>query len=223
MAPRPDGGRGRTHDGYPPGDAGGVGTAKPPRTGAHAREDVVRTKREIDTALERFATRGDWAQAIVATGVKRFEAHGRYLWAEVPGLSMEIRSTVPLERDHGADWRAVRHRTGRENTGEEMGRLDSLLACCANMRCPWLRDYVLPGVNLWEAFVRQDSEEVQRRVRALPREGRRPRVLLPRGEKARECLESLVKLVTGKDPLGPRPSEWMASVSPPPVEMGGIA
>ena len=82
---------------------------------------------------------------------------------------MVIRSTVPLERDHGADRRAVRHRTGRENTGEEMGRLGSLLAFWANMRCPWFRDHVLPGVNLWEVFVEQDSEEVQRRILALPR------------------------------------------------------
>ena len=70
-----------------------------------------------------------------------------------------------------------------------MGRLGSLLAFWTNMKCPWFRDHVLPGVNLWEVFVGQDAEEVQRRVRALPREGRRPRVLLPRGEKARECLD----------------------------------
>lgn len=194
-----------------------------PELAPMTREDVVQTKREIDRALERFATLGDWAQAIVATMVKRFEVHGPYLWAEVPGLSVVIRSTVPLERDHGADRRAVRHRTGRENTGEEMGRLGSLLAFWANLRCPWFRDHVLPGVNLWEVFVQQDPEEVQRRVLALPREGRRPRVLLPRGEKARECLESLVKLVTGKEPLEPRLSEWMASVSPPSAEGGEVS
>ena len=104
-----------------------------------------------------------------------------------------------------------------------MGRLGSLLAFWANLRCPWFRDHVLPGVNLWEVFVQQDPEEVQRRVLALPREGRRPRVLLPRGEKARECLESLVKLVTGKEPLEPRLSEWMASVSPPSAEGGEVS
>ena len=82
---------------------------------------------------------------------------------------------------------------------------------------------MLPGVNLWEVFVRQDPAEVQRRILALPREGRRPNVLLPRGEKARECLESLVKLVTGKDSLEPRLSEWMASVSPPSAEVGGVS
>ena len=189
-----------------------------PELGPMNREDVVQTKREIDRALERFAALGDWAEAIVATVVKRFEAHSPYLWAEVPGLSVVIRSTVPLERDHGADRRAVRHRTGRENTGEEMGRLGSLLAFWSNMRCPWFRDHVLPGVNLWEAFVGQDPKEVQRRILALPREGRRPRVVLPRGEKARKCLESLVKLVTGNEPLEPQLNQWMASVGPPSVE-----
>lgn len=81
----------------------------------------------------------------------------------------------------------------------EIGRLGSLMAFWANMKCTWFRDHVLPGVNLWEAFVGQDSEEVQRRVRALPREGRRPRVIQPR--------EGL--------------SEWMASVSPPSAEVVG--
>ena len=194
-----------------------------PELAPMTREDVAQTKREIDRALERFAALGDWAQAIVATVVNRFEAHGPYLWAEVPGLSVVIRSTVPLERDHGADRRAVRHRTGRENTGEEMGRLGSLLAFWANVRCPWFQSRVLPGVNLWEVFVEQDPAEVQRRILALPREGRRPRVLLPRGEKAWECLERLVKLVAGKEPLEPRLSEWMASVSPPPEEEGGVS
>jgi hypothetical protein len=99
-----------------------------------------------------------------------------------------------------ADQRAVQHRTGRENTGVEIGRLGSLLAFWANMKCPWFWDLVLPGVNLWEAFVGQDSEEVHRRVRALPREGRRPRALQPREE----------------------PSEWMASVSPPSAEVVGV-
>jgi hypothetical protein len=194
-----------------------------PELASLTREDVAQAKREIDGALDRFAALGDWAEAIVATVVKRFETHGPYLWAEVPGLSMVIRSTVPLEQDHGADRRGVRHRTGREETGGEMGRLGSLLAFWSNIRCQWFRDHVLPGVNLWEVFARQDCEEVRRRIRALPREGRRPRVLLPRGEKARECLESLVKLVAGKEPLEPHLSEWMTSVSPPQEEMGGVA
>ncbi|EQD77235.1 hypothetical protein B1B_01174 [mine drainage metagenome] len=187
------------------------------------REDVAQTRREIDLALTRFAAEGEWAQAIVATVVKRFEAHGPYLWAEVPGQSVVIRSTVPLEQDHGADRRGVRHRTGREETGQEMGRLGSLLAFWSNMRCEWFRDQVLPGVNLWEEFARRDPEEVRRRVCALPREGRRPRVVLPRGEKARACLESLVKLVAGEEPLEPHLSKWMESVSPPPGEVTGIA
>ena len=46
-----------------------------PELAPMTREDVVQTKREIDRALERFATLGDWAQAIVATVVKRFEAY----------------------------------------------------------------------------------------------------------------------------------------------------
>jgi len=192
-----------------------------PELAPMTREDVAQAKREIDAALDRFAGLGDWAQSIVATVVKRFEDHGPYLWAEVPGLSVVIRSTVPLEKDHGADRRRVRHRTGGEDTGGEMGRLGSLLAFWSNIRSPWFRDHVLPGVNLWEVFAQQDPEEVRRRILALPREGRRPRVLLPRGEKARECLESLVELVAGDEPLEPRLSEWMASVSPPPGEVDG--
>ena len=103
---------------------------------------------------------------------------------------MVIRRTVPLERDNGADQRSVGHRPGKENTKREMGRLGSLLAFWANMKCPWFRDHLLPGVNSWEVFVGQVAEEVLRRIRARPRHGPRSRVFLPRGEKVRECLEN---------------------------------
>lgn len=192
-----------------------------PELAPMTREDVTRAKEGIAAALERFAHREDWAQAIVATVVKRFEEHGRYLWTEVPGLAIVVRSTVPLERDHGADRRRIRHRTGREETGEEMGRLGSLLASWSNVRCPWFRDHVLSGVNLWEVFVGQDAGEVRRRILAMPREGRRPRVVLPRGEKGRERLEELVRLIAGEGPLEPALSAWVTSVAPPPAQEGG--
>jgi hypothetical protein len=194
-----------------------------PELAPMTREDVARAKEEITVALDRFAQRGDWAQAIVATVVKRFEAHGPYLWTEVPGLSIVVRSTVPLERDHGADRRRIRHRTGRAETGAEMGRLGSLLAFWSNVRCPWFRDHVLSGVNLWEVFVGQDAGEVRRRILAMPREGRRPRVVLPRGEKGRERLEELVRLIAGEGPLEPALSAWATSVAPTPDQEGGVS
>lgn len=194
-----------------------------PELAPMTRADVKQTQWEIGGALERFARRGEWAQAIVVRVVERFEEHAPYLWAEVPGLDVVIRSTVPLERDHGVDRRGVRHRTGKEDTGEEMGRLGALLAFWSNLRCPWFRDHVLPGVNLWEVFVRQDAKEVQRRIEALPREGRRPRVLVPRGEKGRECLEELVALVTGEGSLEPGLSAWMVSVCSTPTGEGKVA
>jgi hypothetical protein len=173
--------------------------------------DVREAKRRIEEAGSRFAVSGEWAEAIWEQVVRRFEAHGPYLWVEVPGLEVVIRSTVALERAHAADRRGVRHRRGQEATGEEMSQLGSLLAFWSNARCPWFVETVLTGVNLWDEFARQDAEEVRRRLTALPQEGRRPRVEVPR-RKAGERLEALVRLLTSEDPIEPGLTAWAASV-----------
>ena len=159
---------------------------------------------------------GEWAEAIWATVARRFEEHGPHLWTEVPGLGTVIRSTVALERDHGADRRRIRHRTGGKESAEEMDAYGPLLAFWSNVRCPWFVEQVLKGVNLWEEFARQDPGEVSRRIAALPREGRRPRVELRKG-KEREQLEGLLQVLRGPGPLEPGLTAWAISVgcSPP--------
>jgi hypothetical protein len=69
--------------------------------------------------------------------------------------------------------------------------------------------------------VGQDAGEGRRRILAMPREGRRPRVVLPRREKGRERLEVRVRLIAGEDPLEPTPSTWATSVAPTPDQDGG--
>jgi hypothetical protein len=118
--------------------------------------DVAEVKEVIEEAGRRFVSLGEWAEAIWATVARRFEEHGRYLWAEVPGLGTVVRSTVALERDHGADRRRIRHRTGGKESAEEMDAYGPLLAFWSNVRCRWFVEQVLPGVNLWEEFARQD-------------------------------------------------------------------
>ncbi len=176
-----------------------------------ATADVARVKEEIDLAGRRFVSLGEWAEAIWATVAKRFEAHGPYLWTEVPGLGTIIRSTVALERDHGADRRRIRHRTGGKESAEGMDAHGPLLAFWSNVRCPWFIDHVLAGVNLWEEFARQDPKEVARRIKALPREARRPRVELRRG-KEREQLEGFLQVLRGPGPLEPGLTAWAISV-----------
>jgi len=181
-----------------------------------SRVDVSEAKRRIEEAGGRFAAQGEWAEEIWSHARSRFEDHELYLWAEVPGMEVVLRSSVALERAHAADRRGVRHRRGQEATGEEMGHLGSLLAFWSNTQCPWFAQHVLPGVNLWEVFAGQDSEEVRRRLEALPREGRPPRVEAPRG-KAGERLERFVKLLTSRGPIEPGLTAWAVSVGAEPV------
>ena len=180
-------------------------------------EDVAEAQRRFEEAGTRFATQGEWAQAIWEKVARRFEAHREFLWVEVPGLNGVVRSTVALERAHATDRRGVRHRRGQEATGEEMSSLGALLAFWSNARSPWFVEHVLTGVNLWEAFARQDPEEVRKRLLALPKEGRRPRVEVPRG-KAGERLEELVKLLTSAGPIEPGLTAWAASIGALPPE-----
>lgn len=182
--------------------------------------DVVEARRRIGEAGDRFVALGEWAEAVWEKVGRRFEAHAAYLWVEVPGLETVIRSSVALERAHGADRRGVRHRRGQEATGEEMSRLGSLLAFWSNARCRWFVDHALSGVNLWEEFARQDAGEVRRRLRALPTEGWRPRVEVPR-KKAAERLEALVKLLTGDGPIQSGLTSWAASIGALPPESSG--
>lgn len=92
-----------------------------------------------------------------------------------------------------------------------MGELGSLLAFWSNGRCERFVGEGLAGVNLWEAFTQQDPREVRRRMAALPREGRRPRVMVTRG-KAEGRLAAFVELLNGSAPLEPGLSAWAASV-----------
>lgn len=72
-------------------------------------------------------------------------------------------------------------------------------------------EQVLPGVNLWEEFPRQDPGEVARPLQALPREARRPRVMLRKG-KEKEQLEGVLQVPRGPEPPEPGPSAWAISV-----------
>ena len=155
--------------------------------------------------------RGEWAEAIWAEVAKRFEEHASYLWPVVPGLNEVVRSTVALERAHRDDRHRIRRRTGQSDTGEAMGEMGSLLAFWSNARCERFVREGLAGVNLWEAFAQQDPREVRRRMAALPREGRRPRVMVARG-KAEGRLAAFVELLNGSGPLEPGLSAWAASV-----------
>ncbi len=181
-----------------------------------ASADVAGVKEAIEQAGTRFVALGEWAEAIWATVARRFEEHGPQLWTEVPGLGVVIRSTVALERDHGADRRRIRHRTGGKESAEEMDAHGALLAFWNNVRCPWFVEQVLKGVNLWDEFARQDPGEVTRRLKALPREARRPRVELRRGRE-KEQLEGLLQVLRGPGPLEPGLTAWAISVgcSPP--------
>lgn len=176
-----------------------------------AEADVAEVRRAIDEAGGRFVLSGDWAEAIWAKVTSRFEAHRSYLWVVVPELKQVVRSTVALERAHREDRRGIRHRTGQSATGPEMGRLGALLAFWSNARCRWFVEEGLVGVNLWEAFARQDPKEVARRLRALPQEGHRPKVAVGTRQR-QERLEALVQLLSGSSPLEPGLSVWAASV-----------
>lgn len=142
---------------------------------------------------QRFSALGEWAEAIWSEVAKRFEEHAVYLWPVVPALNQVVRSTVTLERAHRDDRHRIRQRTGQSDTGPAMGELGAVLAYWSNARCERFVREGLADVNRWEAFARQDPKEVRRRLMALPREGRRPRVMVARG-KAEGRLAELVEL-----------------------------
>jgi len=128
-----------------------------------------------------------------------YQAGNSGLWAaaEVEGLP---RTTVDLERAHGEGRRRIRRRTGRKETGGEMGRVGALLAWSSNLRNWWFVEEVLPGVNVAEEFARQDAAEVRRRLQELPHEGRRPKVEAKRGTE-RKHLERLRAVLSGEGPF----------------------
>lgn len=179
--------------------------------GPLAAADIVEVRRQIEEAGGRFAARGDWAVAIWEKVAAKFAEHERFLWVVVPGLGEVVRSTVALERAHRDDRQRVRHRTGQEATGAALGEFGALLAFWSNARCRWFVEEGLTGVNLWAEFARQDPGEVRRRLAALPREGCRPRVAVPK-KKVAERLEAFVRLLTGPAPLEPALAEWAASI-----------
>ncbi len=177
-----------------------------------ATTDVAEVKRAIGESLTHFAGRGEWAEAIVARTAKRFEEHEPFLWVEAPGLKAVVRSTVELERAHREDRQGVRHRRGQADTQREMGLLGSLLAFWSNARCPWLIEEGWKGLNLWEAFANQDPQEVRRRMLALPKEGRRPRVLWRRAEETEELAGELLRVLQGEGRLESGLSRWMGRI-----------
>jgi hypothetical protein len=125
----------------------------------------------------------------------KFEEQEPYLWvvARVPGLT---RSTVDLERAHREDRTSVRHRTGQQDTGKEIGLLGSLLGYWSNVRNEWFIEHGLEGVNLRGVFAQQDAAEVRRRLSELPGEGRRPCVpIAPRCR--RGALEKALTILKG--------------------------
>ena len=176
-----------------------------------AGTEVARVRREIDEVGRRFSARGEWAEAIWAEVAKWIEELPPYLWPVVPGLNEMGRSTVGLERAHRDGRQRIRRRTGPGGTGEAMGEMGSRLAFGSNARCERFVREGLAGVNPWEAFVQQDVREVHRRMAALPREGRRPRVMVARG-KAEGRLAAFVELWNRTGPREPGRSAWAASV-----------
>ncbi|MCL4323869.1 MAG: transposase [Candidatus Thermoplasmatota archaeon] len=197
-----------------------------------AEKDIADVQRQIDEAGTRFVERGGWAEAIWARVWKRFEDHDdvyasgdapqslvdrvedhkKYLWVVVPGLGQVIRSTVALERAHRDDRHSVIRRRGQGDSGEEMGRIGSLLAFWSNARCPFFTEQALTGVNLWDEFAKQDETEVSRRTSELSLKGQRPTVAVP--EREREAkLRELVKILSQPGPIDEiEVAGWAASV-----------
>lgn len=178
--------------------------------GPMTEADVAEARARIEEVLGRFRERGDWAVAVAERVERYYRDHEGFLWSR-PGL---CRSTVELERAHREDRHGIRRRTGQGDTGEEMGRVGSLLAMSSNLGCPWFLESVLTGVDLLGEFARQDPGEVHRRMRALPREGRRPCVPVSAG-KRQEVLQALVDLVEGASPLDLGLRSWARVVETP--------
>ncbi|MGI0067574.1 MAG: hypothetical protein ACREB9_04010 [Thermoplasmata archaeon] len=169
--------------------------------------DVARVKATVARVGEVLRSKGDDRLGVLWGRVEeKFAEEEPYLWvvARVPGLT---RSTVALERDHRECRTSIRHRTGQSDTGVEMGLLGTLLAYWSNVRNPWFIEQVLGGVNLREVFAKQDPEEVRRRMRELPRAGRRPSVPVSRKRRAR-ALERALTILKGEGDLVGQLGEW---------------
>jgi hypothetical protein len=165
--------------------------------------EVKATKARVDMAMRSMGGRVEELWARVEA---KFEEQEPYLWvvARVPGLT---RSTVDLERAHREARASVRHRTGQQDTGVEMGLLGSLLAYWSNVRNQWFMEQVLEGVNLRKVFAQQDAGEVRRRLEALPREGRRPCVpITPRCR--REALAKALSILKGSGDVTVQLAKW---------------
>ena len=136
----------------------------------------------------------------------KFREEETYLWvvARVPGLT---RSTVPLELDHRGIRTGVKHRTGQADTGEEVDLLGALLAYWDDLTNPWFIQNVLTGVNLREVFARQDPEEIQQKMEALPWEGRRPCVRVA-PKRRREALEKALTILRGTGDISAQLTSW---------------
>lgn len=137
---------------------------------------------------------------------RKFEEENESLWvvAHHPGLT---RSTVDLERDHRAVRTGVRHRTGQGDTSREVERLGSLLAYWENLTNRWFGEQVLEGVNLREVWAQQNPEEVRRRIRALPWEGRRPCVRVS-VKRRRKVLEKALTILKGPGDIPGQLDRW---------------
>ena len=222
MAPGPDGGRGRAPDGYPPGDAGGAGTAKPSRTRAHdpggCGADEGGDRKGLGTVCHPRGLgpghrdhRGETAR-----GPRTVSVGGG------PGA-------VRGDSEHGAA--GARPRGGLESGATpdregEYRRGDGTVGFAPGL----LGEHELPAVpgpcvtgGESVGSLRGAGRRGSSAADSCPPAGRAKTTRAPaRGEKARKCLEDLVNLVTGSDPLEPRLSEWMISVSPPSTETGGV-
>ncbi len=168
--------------------------------------DVVEVKATVARVGATMQSMGGRIEELWRRVEARFEEEEPYLWvvARVPGLT---RSTVELERTHREARTSVRHRTGQQDTGREMGLLGSLLAYWSNVRNPWFVEHVLDGVNLRTVFARQDAEEVRQRLADLPREGRRPCVpIAPRCR--REALANALAILKGSDDVMAQLGAW---------------
>lgn len=84
------------------------------------------------------------------------------------------------------------------------------MAYWENLTNPWFIEQVLPGVNLREVFARQDPEEVQRRRRELPWEGKRPSVrIAPRGREG--ALREALAILKGQGDISTGLGAWAAA------------
>lgn len=170
--------------------------------------DVVRVKSTVVRLGMGMREKGDSRLGELWGRLERkFEEQEAYLWVQVSVLGM-TRSTGDLERAHRTSRTGIRHRRGQADTGEEMEHLGTLLAYWENLTNPWFIEHVLTGVNLREVFARQDPEEIRRRRKALPWQGRRPCVRVhPKSREA--ALKRALTILKGKGDIDPALTGWL--------------